>query len=126
MILDGVFDRVPRLELVSVEAGCGWAAFLMDRLDEKMPVFRDLGAPLRERPSEYVRRNCYFVAEPEERSIDAMLTLVGEDRILWGSDYPHIDSSLDAPRLIREAVCGLSESRRAAVLGGNAIPLFGL
>jgi uncharacterized protein len=78
------------------------------------------------RPSDYIRRNCWFVAEPEERTIGAMLDLVGEDKILWGSDYPHVDSTLDAPNLIRRSIAGLSPQRQAAVLGENARRVFGL
>ncbi len=127
IVVDGVFDRFPALKIVSVEAGCGYAAYLMDRLDEKHQFFKDFNlTPLKLRPSEYIQRNCYFVAEPEERSIDAMLTLVGEDRILWGSDYPHIDSTLEAPNLIRTSVKNLSPTRREAVLGTNAVKVFGL
>ncbi len=126
MVMDGVFDRLPALKLLAVEAGCGWAAYLMDRLDEKHVHFEKLVPKLELRPSEYFRRNCWFVAEPEERTIGAMLELVGEDRILWGSDYPHVDSSLDAAKQIRASVAHLSEARRNAVLGGNAAALFGL
>jgi predicted TIM-barrel fold metal-dependent hydrolase len=125
MVTDLLFERFPRLKMVSVEAGCGWAAYLMDRLDEKASVFRAL-APMPMKPSDYIRRNCWFVAEPEERTIGAMLDLVGEDRILWGSDYPHVDSTLDAPVLIRRSIAGLSPERQAAVLGENARAVFGL
>jgi predicted TIM-barrel fold metal-dependent hydrolase len=111
--------------MVSVEAGCGYAGYLMDRLDEKHARFNTLmRMPLK--PSEYIRRNCFFVAEPEERSIGAMLDLVGEDKILWGSDYPHVDSSLAASEEIRSAVASLSPARQAAVLGENARRVFGL
>jgi len=127
VVVDGLFDRFPELKVISVEAGCGYAAYLMDRLDEKHEFFGNLAAtPLALKPSEYIQRNCYFVAEPEERTIGAMLDLVGEDRILWGSDYPHIDSTLAAPELIRNSVAGLTEQRRAAVLGANAVKAFGL
>ncbi|MGH7010929.1 MAG: amidohydrolase family protein [Caulobacteraceae bacterium] len=44
----------------------------------------------------------------------------------WGSDYPHVDSSLDAAAVIRRSLGGLSPARRAAVLGQNAKHLFGL
>ena len=125
LVLDSLFERFPRLKVASVEAGCGFAAYLMDRLDEKFHFFRDM-APMPRKPSEYIRRNCYFVAEPEERCIGAMLELVGERNILWGSDYPHIDSRLDAPRLIRESVAGLNAQAQARVLGENAIRLFAL
>jgi len=127
MVTDGLFDRFPRLKIVSVEAGCGYAAYLMDRLDEKAEVLRALlPAPPKLKPSDYIRRNCWFVAEPEERTIGAMLELVGEDRILWGSDYPHVDSTLAAPQLIRRSLADLPPARQAAVLGENARALFGL
>jgi len=122
----GVFDRIPALKVLCVEAGCGWAPYLMDRLDEKVDTIGSLFAATKERPSEYLRRNVWYVAEPEERTIGAVLDLVGEDRVLWGSDYPHIDSTLDAPHLIRGAVADLSPDRQAAVLGGNAERLLSL
>ena len=125
MVSDGLFERFPKLKIVSVEAGCGYAAYLMDRLDEKHARFRTIH-PLTLKPSEYIKRNCYFVAEPEERTIGAMLDLVGEDRILWGSDYPHVDSNLEAPKQIRAAIASLSPARQAAVLGENARLVFGL
>ena len=126
MVLDGVFDRIPDLKVLCAEAGCGWAAYLMDRLDEKHGFFGELLPPLALPPSEYLRRNVWYVAEPEERTIGAMCDLVGEDRILWGSDFPHIDSTLDAPDLIRRSLADLAPPRRAKVLGGNAVALFGL
>lgn len=127
MVLDGTFDRHPAMKLLCVEAGCGWAAHLMDRLDEKYELLSFMHpTQLRRPPSEYLRENVWYVAEPAERSIGAMLDLVGEDRILWGSDFPHIDSRMDAADLVRAAVNGLSPQRQAAVLGGNAAKVFGL
>ena len=125
MVTDQLFERFPRLKMVSVEAGCGWAAYLMDRLDEKYALVGQT-TPMPMKPSDYIRRNCWFVAEPEERTIGAMLDLVGEDKILWGSDYPHIDSTLEAPNLIRASIAQLSPQRQAAVLGENARALFNL
>ena len=125
MVTDLLFERFPKLKMVSVESGCGYAAYLMDRLDEKYHRFRSLRSmPLM--PSDYVRRNCYFVAEPEERTIGAMLSLVGEQNILWGSDYPHVDAMMSAPQLIHKAVNGMTRVRQAAVLGENARRVFGL
>ena len=127
LVTDLLFERFPKLKIVSVEAGCGYAAYLMDRLDEKHDILRAaLPTPMRLKPSDYIRRNCWFVAEPEERTIGAMLDLVGEDKILWGSDFPHVDSTLEAPSLIRRSVAGLSPQRQAAVLGENARRVFGL
>ena len=127
IILDGLFDRFPQLKVVSVEAGCGWAAYLMDRLNEKDELLNELSPKsLALTPGEYVQRNCYFVAEPQERTIGAMMNLVGNDNILWGSDYPHIDSSLNAPMQIRESVATLDRRQKQAIMGGNAAQLFQL
>ncbi len=90
-IIDNLFIRFPRVKVASVEAGCGYAPYLMDRLDAKYEALGKM-LPLPKRPSEYIRSNCYFIAEQGERTIDMALELVGEDRIAWGSDYPHVDS----------------------------------
>ena len=114
MVTDGLFERFPRLKVVSVEAGAGYAPYLMDRLDAKYEVFRGM-LPLKQRPSEYIRSNCYFVAEPNERTVDVALELVGQDRIMWGSDYPHIDGLADVS----------AHPAQAAVLAENARGVFG-
>ena len=127
MVLDGVFDRFPTLKVVCVEAGCGWAPFVMDRLDDKQ---RRLGgltpAPLKEKPSDYLRRNVWYVAEPHERTVPATVELVGADQVLWGSDFPHIDADVNANATIRQTLAPLTEHARTRVLGTTAAKLFGL
>lgn len=91
VIADQLFERFPRVKVVSVEAGCGYAPYLMDRLDAKHEAFREI-VPLQRRPSEQIRDNCYFVAEQGERTIGMALELVGEKNIMWGTDYPHVDA----------------------------------
>ena len=125
LVMSGLFDRFPRLKCLAVEAGAGWAAYLMDRLDEKYEHFGYAERTELE-PSEYLRRNVWYVIEPRERTIDSMMDLVGEGQFIWGSDYPHIDSSILAPQQIRDSVGALSEHRRRLVLGENARSLFQL
>ncbi|MGH2587704.1 MAG: amidohydrolase family protein [Dehalococcoidia bacterium] len=125
LVLSGLFDRFPRLKLLAVEAGAGWAAYQMDRLDEKHEMF-GYAERTKLAPSEYLRRNVYYVVEPRERTAGAMMDLVGERQFIWGSDYPHIDSSIEAPQQIRASAAGLSEHRRRLLLGENARALFGL
>jgi predicted TIM-barrel fold metal-dependent hydrolase len=123
MVADGLFDRFPRLKVLCVEAGCGWAPYIMDRMDQKYDL---LGwtYPTRLKPSDYFRRNLWVVAEPEERTIGAVMDLLGEDRVLWGSDFPHVDSNLEAPHLIRNAIANLSPARQRKLLGENARIVF--
>ncbi len=112
MVCDGLFDRFPKLKVLIVEAGAGFAAYVMDRLDEKFDRFGSL-ASLRHRPSEYFRRNLWYVMDPGERSIDANCDLVGEDRFVWGSDYPHIDSHINAADEVRASLAGMTEPAKA-------------
>ena len=57
--------------------------------------------------------------DPSERSIDAQCDLVGEDKFLWGSDYPH-RLTQTCHSEVTEALAPMSEARRNMVLGGNA------
>ena len=100
-------------------------SYLMDRLDEKYDRFSATSS-LSRPPSEYIRENFWFVMDPGERSIDAQCDLVGEDKFLWGSDYPHVDSHMTAMAELHQALAPMSEQRRNLVLGGNARKLFNL
>ena len=125
IVCDGLFDRFPKLKVLVVEAGAGFAAYVMDRLDEKFDRFGAF-VPLKNKPSDYFRRNLWYVMDPQERSIDAQCDLVGEDRFLWGSDYPHIDSHIKAADEVRSSLATMSEHRQRLVLGENARQLFDL
>ncbi len=52
------------------------------------------------------------------------MDLLGEDRVLWGSDFPHVDSNLQASHLIRNAIANLSAVRQRKLLGENARSVF--
>jgi uncharacterized protein len=47
--------------------------------------------PLKERPSFYFRRNVWVSADPDEKSLPAMVDLCGSDRFFWATDFPHPD-----------------------------------
>ena len=125
LICDGLFDRFPKLKVAIVESGAGYASYLMDRLDEKYDRFGSF-APIKRKPSEYMRENFWFVMDPSERSIDTQCDLLGEEHFLWGSDYPHIDSHANAVEEVHAALAPMSEHRRNLVLGKNAVKLFNL
>ena len=125
LVCDGLFDRFPKLKIAIVESGAGYVRYLMDRLDEKYHRFGAIN-PLQCKPSEYIRENFWFVMDPSEGSIDAQCDLVGEDKFLWGSDYPHIDSHIDAMQEVHQALAPMTPHRRQLVLGVNAKRLFSL
>jgi predicted TIM-barrel fold metal-dependent hydrolase len=124
-VMSGHFDRFPNLKLLCVEAGAGWAPYIAHRLDEKYEMF-GYAEKTKLEPSEYMKRNVYYVVEPREKNIDSCMDIIGEDNFIWGSDYPHIDSSADALDQILESTASLSPERRKKILGENARKLYGL
>jgi predicted TIM-barrel fold metal-dependent hydrolase len=120
------FDRFPRLRLVVLESGAGWLGFWMDRMDALAGGPMRVTMTLRERPSDYVRRQCWIAADPDEHTLPAMIALAGADRFLWASDFPHADHAGDYLAELREQTGTLAADARRAIEGENAARLYGL
>ena len=92
VILSGMFDRHPDLDVVSVESGVGWIPFILEALDYEMTenAPQELAA-LGKMPSEYFRSNMYatFWFENNRNKLPDLIEAVGEDRILFETDFPH-------------------------------------
>jgi predicted TIM-barrel fold metal-dependent hydrolase len=93
LIGGGVLERHPRLRVAFLESGCGWLPYWLWRLDEHWEKTQGIaGEPqLPTKPSEYFRRQCWISCESDEPYVGAVLDFIGEDRILFASDYPHPD-----------------------------------
>ncbi len=91
MIFDGVFERFPNLRVAFLECGAGWVPYMMDRMDEEFERRGARWAPaLKRKPSEYIRSgNLYFSCEVEEKTLPYVIEFVGEDNVLFATDYPH-------------------------------------
>ena len=117
LIFGGVFERFSRLKIVSAENDVGWLPHFMYRLDHADEKFGAMIAQLLpHRPSEYVRRQLWaaFLDDPIG---PATYKLFGEDQYMWGSDFPHTDSTWPKSRSSRRwtprARCGKRCSSRA-------------
>ncbi len=127
LMVFGVMDRHPDLRFVFLEAGGGWAPYWLYRLDEQLHGFGGFCPDLRLRPSEYFARQCWVSFEVDEPTLPALLPFIGENRVVWGSDYPHHDATFPgAVKELREVVAPLPEAVQAKILGGNAAALYGL
>jgi predicted TIM-barrel fold metal-dependent hydrolase len=91
LMFDGVYERFPELRVAYLESGVGWVPYMMDRMDDEFEKRGKRWCPfLRRKPSEYIRDgHIYFTCEVGERTLPYVLELLGEDRILFASDYPH-------------------------------------
>ena len=127
LVVEGVFEQVPNLRIVLIEAGFAWLPALKWRLDKHWKRLREEVPHLRRAPSEYIRDGVWCttqpVDEPEKRPhlIDA-ISWVGWDRIMFSTDYPHWD--FDDPRYALKIP--LSPAEKRLVLHDNARALYRL
>ena len=121
----GTFDKFPKLKLVLLEAGAGWIAYWLDRLDAVYSSFMGRTVPLKEKPSFYFQRNCWISADPDERSLPAMVELCGADKFFWASDFPHPDHVGNYIEEVEELAHKLAPEARAKVLGTNVMQVYG-
>jgi aminocarboxymuconate-semialdehyde decarboxylase len=123
LILGGTLDRFPALDVVLVHGG-GFLPYHIGRFDRghaTRPEARADGAAL---PSGYLRRFHYDTLVQRPRALAYLVDVVGEDRVLLGSDHPFWLGDPEPLRIVRAA--GLSAAAQAAIVGGNAARLFGL
>ncbi len=74
----------------------------------------------------HARRQCLISAEPDESITAAVVQHLGEDYVIWASDYPHLDASFNVVAQIREKISSLPEQTQRKVLGENALRFYGL
>ena len=95
LIGSGVMDRYPKLRLGVLEAGHSWLPFWMARIDEQARGKPAALPQLRMKPSDYVMSGRYFQSieiSEGERLTQVTLDLLGEDILMYASDYPHSES----------------------------------
>ena len=125
MMTRGMFEKYPRLRCAVLEAGSNWITAWLDRMDHKTEVMPS-STPMKLLPSEYFKRQCVISAEPDESITAAVAQHLGEDYMVWASDYPHLDASFNVVGQIREKIAVLPEAAQRKILGENALRFYGL
>ena len=127
LVCGGVLERHPTLQVAVLEAGGGWVAHWFDRFDHFAHVYAWMAPDLRAKPSEYFKRQCYVSFDPDETTLPLLLPVIGEDRVVWASDYPHLDATYPGVvRELEEQLVALPSSAREKVRGQNAARLYRL
>jgi predicted TIM-barrel fold metal-dependent hydrolase len=105
LILGGVLERHPALQVVFTEAGVAWVQRELSTLDyffdsmhrasgsAELSHGSQVVAALSCRPSEYWRRQCHVGASFMHRSDMTYVDQLGSETMMWGSDYPHVETS---------------------------------
>ena len=93
MLVSGVFHRFPDLRIVSVENDIGWVPHYLYKLKDAFEQFQYfIGYDLPDSPIEYFHRNVWFTFQDDPVGVQH-LDMIGTHQVMWGSDYPHGDST---------------------------------
>jgi predicted TIM-barrel fold metal-dependent hydrolase len=134
-VLSGVFERFPRLKFVMTEMGCAWLPPLLAQLDGMITTIRDAGEigelkytkehVLTRTATEYFHQNCWVGASQPGPADAAVRKLMGADRFMWGSDYPHDEGTGPFTREhLRQIFHDAEPAELHEVLAGNAAKLY--
>ncbi len=129
MIVNGVFERFPRLRCAYMEAGCGWVPSWLHRIDEQLEMAGAAEFPqLTMSATEYYKRNCWISTECEDPHVADVIRWFGDDRIVFESDFPHPDSKYPrATEHFLELLPDLiSRESKRKILWDNAIDFYRL
>jgi len=137
LLMSGVYERFPKLEYILTESGCSWAPEMLTQLDRiHMGIQRGaIGEMhygegeewvLKEKPSDYAKRNCWYGASfPSRKELEG-IEEVGVDKVCWGNDYPHFEGTFPYNlESLRLTFAEIPENQRRMIFGENAAKLYG-
>jgi len=77
------------------------------------------------RPSDFFHRNVFLSFQEDAIGI-RLRDVIGVDNMMWGSDYPHSESTFPQSRkILAEILAGVPEEEQAKIVGGNTARLYG-
>ncbi|MBM3926816.1 MAG: amidohydrolase [SAR202 cluster bacterium] len=120
-ILSGACQRFPNFKFVLGECGVSWLPYVLDRMDHECEGTEGLKL----KPSEYWARQGFTTFQMEPVAGD-LVPMVGEDNVIWGSDYPHQDGVWpDSLKTIDQCLGSLNPKARRKVVCDNTARLYG-
>ena len=128
MIFSGVFERYPKLQAGSIEMELSWVPHFLDRLDYNYTQRPPMGDSYMFKedalPRDYFHRNVFISFQEDGLGVRDR-EIIGVDNLMWGSDYPHFESTFPKSREILEETLGdCSDEEKAKIAGGNAARVY--
>ena len=131
----GMLDRYPDLKVAFLEFGAEWIFYSVARMDHYLPLDRGahpfgLSMPNKtELPRrsirDYVKSGKIFMAaEADDPMLSQLFALIGEDQVLFSSDFPHGEGRENAALDIL-ARADLTPTQKQKLLYDNTVRLFG-
>jgi predicted TIM-barrel fold metal-dependent hydrolase len=127
LIFSGVFERYPSLTLAIVEFELAWVPHMLSTMDytyrerQGEAIYRFKDGML---PSDFFHRN--VVLSFQEDAIGIRLRdAIGVDNMMWGSDYPHSESTFPQSRkILAEILAGVPDDEQAKIAAGNTARVY--
>ena len=128
LLFGGMMDRFPELRFAFLEGGVEFAVALKHKIEAEVKEIPYLEKQLAQPLKSYFDR-MYFVVDDilldgGEKRLQWAIDEMGADQLLFGSDYPHLDSHLEMCGTIKELE-GISTEVKEKILGRNALALLG-
>jgi predicted TIM-barrel fold metal-dependent hydrolase len=126
LVIDGVFDRFPRLKWGAIELGASWLPSLMKFLDSGCAAFarEERLQKLSATPSQILRRQLRVTPYPHE-DVAWIMANAGEEMVLFSSDFPHVEGGRNPLKRFNENLAGVSEAAKRGFYRDNFIDLMG-
>lgn len=121
LVCHGALTRFPDLKVAFIENGASWVAPLLKSLKD---LYKKMPQDFPENPIEAIRRAIYISPFWEENYAD-LAELLGEDHVLFGSDYPHPEGLAEPAKYADDLLAYNDEARVAKFMGGNLATLMG-
>jgi predicted TIM-barrel fold metal-dependent hydrolase len=127
LTFSGILERHPNLKVIFTEGGIHWvpaALFDADRIYRDFET--EVNPKLAKMPSYYWWQNCYATFQEDPIGME-LLPHIGPRKVLWASDYPHPESTLGySARAVRDIIASAGVEDGKAIVGGNAVEIWGL
>ena len=122
----GALDRFPDLQIITVETGASWLAWVMTQADSIYVDHANYARPkLSMLPSELIRRQCAATFMYDPVAINNR-HITGLDTLMWGNDYPHPEGTWpESQARNADQFDGVPDDEVRAIVGGNATRVFG-
>ena len=118
-MFSGVLSRLTEFRLAFLEAGSGWVPYLISKMEPRMKRLH--------KPSELIARGRIYFQCGEELTTKRDLEILGDECLLWASDFPH-EGILNMAKAVREFVTreDIAEASKRKIAGENPKRLYGL
>ena len=117
-VFEKMFDRFPNLRMASVENG---SAFLPDTIKKLTSTHHKMPGYFAEHPVETLRQN-WWINPFWEDDVAEVVELMGADRVIFGSDWPHIEG-MPTPLVYVDELKAFDDATRRLILRDNVMAL---